>query len=72
MRRILTILFVLFGLGLMIAGYLFSAPWGAVTVSDSDPAFPGAPALFAIGIISILVAVLVYELLPSRDDDRVG
>ena len=72
MRRILTVLLVVFGLGLMVVSYFSSAPWGANTVADSDPAFVGAPTLFIIGIVSILAAALVYELLPSRDDDRVG
>ena len=72
MRRVLTVLFVLFGLGLMTVSYFSSAPWGSNTVADSDPAFVGAPTLFVIGIISVLLAALVYELLPTRDDDRVG
>jgi len=72
MRRILTALLVVFGLVLMVVSYFSSAPWGASTVTDSDPAFVGAPTLFIIGIVSILAAALVYELLPSRDDDRVG
>jgi uncharacterized BrkB/YihY/UPF0761 family membrane protein len=71
MRRILTSLFILIGLGLMLVGYVSSAPWGASSVADSDPAFLGAPALFITGIVSILAAALVYELLPVRDDDRV-
>ena len=72
MRRILTVLLVVFGLALMVVSYFSSAPWGSSTVADSDPAFVGAPTLFIIGIVSILAAALVYELLPSRDDDRVG
>ena len=72
MRRILTTLFVVFGLALMVVGYFSSAPWGANSVADSDPAFVGAPTLFIIGIVSILAAALLYELLPARDDDRVG
>ena len=72
MRRILTLLLILTGLGLMVVGYMSSAPWGANSVTDSDPAFLGAPALFIIGIVTLLAAALVYELLPVRDDDRVG
>jgi len=71
MRRIVTTLFVVFGLGLMVVSYFSSAPWGADRVSDGDPAFVGAPTLFVIGIISVLAAALFYELLPTRDDDRV-
>ena len=72
MRRILTFLFILIGLGLMVVGYMSSAPWGSSSVADSDPAFLGAPSVFIAGIITVLAAALVYELLPARDDDRVG
>ncbi len=72
MRRILTSLLILIGLGLMVFGYLSSAPWGASSVADSDPTFLGAPTVFITGIVMILAAALVYELLPARDDDRVG
>ncbi len=72
MRRTLTTLFILVGLGLMVVGYVSSAPWGASSVADSNPDFLGAPTVFIIGIVTILAAALVYELLPARDDDRVG
>jgi uncharacterized BrkB/YihY/UPF0761 family membrane protein len=72
MRRVLTLLLVVFGLALMVVSYFSSAPWGANSVADSDPAFVGAPTLFIVGIVSILAAAVVYELLPARDDDRVG
>jgi uncharacterized BrkB/YihY/UPF0761 family membrane protein len=72
MRRILTLLLIFIGLGLMVIGYMFAAPWGANTAADSDPAFLGAPSLFLIGIVTVLAAALVYELLPARDDDRMG
>ena len=72
MRRIATILLVLAGFGLMIVGYLGSARWGASSVADSNPVFVGAPAVFILGIFVILSAAVFYELLPSRDDDRVG
>jgi len=72
MRRILTLLFILSGLVMMVVGYMSSAPWGASSVADSDPAFLGAPTVFIIGIVTVLAAALVYELLPVRDDDRVG
>lgn len=72
MRRIVTLLLVLVGLGLMIIGYTNSAPWGSTSVADSDPTFVGAPALFILGIVMTLSAAIFYELLPSRDDDRVG
>jgi uncharacterized BrkB/YihY/UPF0761 family membrane protein len=72
MRRIVTLLLVLAGLALMVVGYFSSAPWGASSVADSDPVFLGAPTLFILGIVVILAAAIFYELLPSRDDDRVG
>lgn len=72
MRRILTMFFILSGLVMMVVGYMSSAPWGASSVADSDPAFLGAPTVFIIGIVTVLAAALVYELLPVRDDDRVG
>ena len=56
----------------MVVGYLNSAPWGASSVADSNPIFAGAPTLFILGIVVILSAPIFYELLPSRDDDRVG
>lgn len=71
MRRILTFLFILIGIGLMFIGYLSSAPWGANSAADSNPSFLGAPTLFITGIVMILGAALIYELLPARDDDRV-
>ena len=72
MRRIVTVLLVLIGIGLMVCGYLSSAPWGASLVADSNPAFVGAPILFVLGIVMVLAAALFYELLPARSDDRVG
>ena len=72
MRRIVTLFLILTGLVLMIVGYLNSAPWGASSVGDSNPVFAGAPTLFILGIVVILSAPIFYELLPSRDDDRVG
>lgn len=72
MRRILTMLLIVVGLGLMVFGYMSSAPWGTSSIADADPAFAGAPSLFLIGIVTVLSAAVVYELLPARDDDRVG
>jgi len=72
MRRNVTLLLVLVGLVLMVVGYFSSAPWGSSSVADSDPAFLGAPTLFILGIVAILAAAIFYELLPTRDDDRLG
>jgi len=72
MRRTLTVILVVIGLGLMVFGYLTAAPWGASAIADSEPDFAGAPILFIVGIVLVLAAALFYELLPARDDDRVG
>lgn len=66
MRRTVTGVLIVAGLALMVVGYLASAPWGASSVADSDPAFPGAPLLFVLGIISMVASALVYELLPDE------
>ena len=66
MRRQMTVGLVLVGVVLMVVGYLSAAPWGASSVSDSNPAFVGAPMLFLLGVASIIAAVVLYEVLPSR------
>ena len=72
MRRTVTLALVLIGIASMVFGYTMSAPWGASSVGDSNPSFVGAPALFVLGIMLLLAAAVVYEVLPERDDDRVG
>ena len=72
MRKALTALFIVGGFLLMVVGYASSASWGNSTVADSDPAFPGAPTVFILGIVMVLAAALVYELLPEEDDDGMG
>jgi hypothetical protein len=54
------------GVVLMVVGYLSSAPWGADSASDSNPAFDFAPAVFVLGVVLAIAAALVYELLPDR------
>lgn len=71
MRNVMTALLVLAGLILMGVGYASSAPWGASSVADADPAFLGAPTMFILGIVMVLSAALVYELIPERDYDAV-
>lgn len=66
MRRTITITLVGVGLLLMAIGLLAAAPWGTSSVSDGDPAFTGAPILFVLGIVSVIGAALLYELLPDR------
>lgn len=66
MRRTITITMVGVGLALMVVGLLAAAPWGTASVSDSNPAFTGAPILFVLGTVSVIGAALLYELLPDR------
>jgi hypothetical protein len=65
----MTLSLVLVGLVLMVVGYFSSAPWGSSSVADSNPAFLGAPMFFILGILVILAAAVLYELLPPREDD---
>ena len=67
MRRTITIGLVIAGFALMAIGLLAAAPWDSASVSDSDPAFLGAPTLFVFGIVAIVGAAVLYELLPDRD-----
>ncbi len=66
MRRTITIVLVVAGLALMVVGFLAAAPWGTSVVADSNPVFVGAPTLFIVGIASIVVAAVLYELLPDK------
>lgn len=67
MRRTLTTGMLIGGAVLMAVGYLSSAPWGADSVTDSNPRFDFAPALFVVGVMMALAAAIVYELLPDRE-----
>ena len=66
MRRTITVSLVVVGLLLMLIGYLAAAPWGASSVADSDPRMMGAPLLFFLGIVSVITAAVLYEVLPDR------
>ncbi len=66
MRRLITIGLVVVGFALMLIGYLTAAPWGSSSVADSDPVFTGAPLLFLLGIISVIAAAVLYEVLPDK------
>ncbi len=67
MRRTITIGLVLSGLALMLIGFFTAAPWGTDSVGDSNPAFTGAPMLFLLGIVSVIAAAVLYEVLPDRN-----
>ncbi len=66
MRRTITVGLVVVGFVLMLIGFLAAAPWGSSSVADSNPAFPGAPLLFILGIVSVVAAAVVYEVLPDK------
>ncbi len=66
MRRTITISLVLTGLALMLIGYFTAAPWGTDSVENSNPVVTGAPMLFILGIISVIAAAVLYEVLPDR------
>lgn len=66
-RRLFTSLFLIVGILLMAVSYfLWTAPWGAIEVSNSDPRVQFAPAIFVLGVILAFSSALVYELLPDR------
>ncbi len=66
MRRTVTVSLIVVGFVLMVVGFFVSAPWGTSSVEDADPAFTGAPSLFVVGIVSVVAAAVLYELLPDR------
>jgi hypothetical protein len=68
-RKAITLLTILGGLALMVIGYFSAAPWGAESVSNSNPRFDFAPALFVLGVIIAFSSAVVYELLPIREGD---
>ena len=69
MRRALTIGMIVLGIALMAVSYLgLTAPWGAESVSNSDPRLPFAPLVFVVGVMLVFGSALVYELLPDRFD----
>lgn len=66
MRRTITIGLVAFGFALMLIGFLTAAPWGSSLESDSNPVIMGAPVLFLVGIVSVVAAAVLYEVLPDK------
>jgi len=50
----------------MVIGFLTAAPWGTDSVDNSNPVITGAPMLFILGIISVIAAAVLYEVLPDR------
>ena len=67
MRRAITVLMVLGGIALMLVSYFgLSAPWGVTKVDHSNPRVQFAPVVFLIGVMSVFLAAVVYEVLPDR------
>lgn len=67
MRRTLTLAMVVVGIALAAVGYVSSAGWSAQTLADADPAFVAAPLLFVVGVVLMVGAAVVYELLPDSE-----
>jgi hypothetical protein len=59
---------IVVGLALEVIGLIAAAPWGTGSISDADPSFPGAPILFAVGIVLVIGSALLYELLPDKTE----
>ena len=66
MRRTITVGLVVVGFALMLIGFVTAAPWGSSSVADSNPVFVGAPMLFLLGVVSVVAAAILYELLPDK------
>jgi len=66
MRRTITVGLILNGVAFMLIGFLTAAPWGTDSVDNSNPAVTGAPMLFLLGIMSVIAAAVLYEVLPDR------
>lgn len=68
MRRIVTVLLIVAGLGLMAVSYFgLAAPWCATSVGCSDPRLPWAASLVVLGILIAISASIFYSV--YRDDE---
>lgn len=71
MRKPAFLLTLVVGIALAGAGFFLSAPWGPT--SDpiySDPRLPFAPLVFVAGVITIVLAPVVYELIPDKAEGK--
>jgi uncharacterized membrane protein len=71
MRKTVSILMVILGIGLSAVSYfVFAAPLthSPMTVANSEPRVPFAPTLFILGIVLVFLAAVVYELMPEKED----
>lgn len=67
MRRAITTLMIVGGIALMVLSYFgLSAPWGNTKVGHSNPRVDFAPVVFLLGVMSVFLAAVVYEVLPDR------
>ena len=67
MRRTVAVIMVVGGIGLMALSYFgLAAPWGTDSAENSDPRVAFAPLVFVLGVMSVFVSAVVYELLPDR------
>lgn len=69
MRKIITSLMVILGFALQVVSFFYlSAPLGPITSEvSSNPRIPFAPVIFIIGVGSVFLAAVVFELLPDRN-----
>lgn len=68
MRKPIVVMMVLGGFVLQAVSYfLLAAPLGVPTSPDSsNPRLLFAPGLFILGVMIVLLAAVVYELLPEK------
>ncbi len=69
MRKTLTILMVILGFAIQAVSFFYlAAPIGVVTnEAFSNPRMPYAPVLFIVGVGTVFLAAVVFELLPDKD-----
>lgn len=69
MRKTITILMVILGFAIQAVSFFYlAAPIGAVTnEAFSNPRMPYAPVLFIVGVGTVFLAAVVFELLPDKD-----
>jgi hypothetical protein len=72
MRRILTLSLVGGGFVIQAVSYfLLAAPLGVPTTEAfSNPRVPLAAGVFVLGVVTVFLAAVVYEVLPSEWDRR--
>ena len=70
MRRLVMITLLVAGFALQaVAYFLLGAPLGIPTSpAFSNPRLSYAALVFIVGVVLVLVAAVVYELLPEHDD----